>query len=274
MSIITITTEAYSTGHALAESVARKMGYPCIGEEITTTAAEIYGISDTKINQTLKNSKSLLSPLFHRQHHIIACLEAVLMEKMLDPNLVYTGFLGLPKIQEVSHAIKVRIIASPEERIRRAQQKENISDKVAAEDRILKEDAQRKRWCKSVYGIDITDPGLYDLVVNLGHMESQDAVETIAMTASHKKFQPMTYSLNCMKNIALSSRIKAAFGEIDPKMEVKSDRGAVYVFAGALKRKQQSKLLAFKERIKQTDGVEHVEVYVKKEIFESKARGN
>jgi hypothetical protein len=120
----------------------------------------------------------------------------------------------------------------------------------------------------------MTDAGHYDLVVNLGHMETQDAVETIAMTASHKKFQPMTYSLNCMKNIALSSRIKAAISENDPTMEVKSDRGTVYVYARAFKRKNQAKLLAFKETIRQMEGVQHVEVYVKKEIFESKARGN
>jgi hypothetical protein len=130
---------------------------------------------------------------------------------------------------------------------------------------------------KAIYGIDISDSALYDLVVNIGHMgaeDAEDAIETITSTAKHKKFQPMTYSLNCMKNLALSCKIKATFIHTDPGMEVKSDKKTVYVFTPAFKRKKQEQLIELKHEVMKLDGVEHVEVYVKKEIFESKARGH
>ena len=104
--------------------------------------------------------------------------------------------------------------------------------------------------------------------------DSEDAIETITSTAKHKKFQPMTYSLNCMKNIALSCKIKATFIDTDPRMEVKSDKKTVYVFTPAFKRKKQQQLIELKQEIMKLDGVEHAEVYVRNEIFGSKARGH
>ena len=120
------------------------------------------------------------------------------------------------------------------------------------------------------------DSNLYDLVINIGHMgvdDAEDAVETIATTAMHQKYQPMTYSLNCMKNIALSCRVKATYMNSYPKMEVKSHKGTVYVFTGASKRKKQDQLIELKQDIMKLAGVDHVEVYVEKEIFERKSRG-
>ena len=277
MSIITITTDAYSNGRALAESVAQKMGYACIGDEMVSLASETYEVAESKLVQASRTSPSFIDRLFSRRHRYIAYLEAVLTEKMLNQDIVYHGLMGIPRIQQVSHAFKVRVVANIEDRIPFAIKKDKLSGKTEAGDRIFKEDEERKQWARGIYGMDISDSSFYDLVVNIGHMgaeDAEDAVETIASTAKHKKFQPMTYSLNCMKNIALSCKIKAAFIDIDPKMEIKSEKGTVYVFTGAFKRKKQDRLIVFKQEIEKLEGVEHVEVYVKKEIFNSKARGH
>ena len=277
MSIITITTDAYSNGRALAESVAQKMGYACIGDEMVSSASETYEVAESKLIQASRTSPSFIDRLFSRRHRCIAYLEAVLTEKMLSQDIVYHGLIGIPRIQQVSHAFKVRVVANLEDRIPVAIKKEKLSGKTEAGDRIFKEDEERKQWARGIYGMDISDSSLYDLVVNIGHMgaeDAEDAVETIASTAKHKKFQPMTYSLNCMNNIALSCKIKAAFIDIDPKMEIKSEKGTVYVFTGAFKRKKQDRLIDFKQEIMKLEGVEHVEVYVEKEIFNSKARGH
>jgi len=277
VSIITITTDAYNNGRSLAESVAQAMGYPCIGDEMATLASETYEVTESKLVQALKTSPPFFDRLFSRRQRYIAYLEAVISDKMLCQDIVYHGVVGLPVIRQVSHAFKVRVVANIEDRIRIFIKKEHLSGKVEARDRIFKEDEDRKRWARRIYGIDISDSSIYDLVVNIGHMgaeDTEDAVETIVGTAKHKKFKPMTYSLNCMKNIALSCKIKAAFCQIDPKMEVKSDRGTVYVFTGAFRRKKQDQLIDLKQQIMKLDGVEHAEVYVKKEIFDSKSRGH
>ena len=276
MSIITIFTDAYSNGRELAKTVARKMDYPCVGQEIVASAAKTYDVPEEKIVRFLKSMPSFLSRVSGKKHHFAAYLEAAVATNMLNQDLVYHGFIGLPWFQNVSHIMKVRVIANLEDRISVAIQKEKLQGKVEAQDRIFKQDEEVKQWAKAVYNIDIADSALYDLVINMGHMgadDAEDAIETIISTANHKKFQPMTYSLNCMKNIEMSCRVRAAFVDIDPKMEVKSDRGTVYIYTKALRRKKQEAMLDFKREVMNLDGVGHVEVYVKKDIFDDKARG-
>ena len=278
MSVITLTTDAYSRGNRLAEGIAEKMGYRCIGDDVViAAAAKAYEIDKGKLEQSLRASTSFFNPLSSRKYRLIPLLEAVLVEQMCQQDLIYQGFIAVSRIQEVSHAIKVRVIASAESRMREVIQKERSSGMVEAKDRIFKLDKERQRWSRAIYGTDISDPALYDLVVNIGSMEDEDVkdvIETIVITARQKKFEPMTYSVNCLKNIALSCRIKAAFIDSYPKMVVRSDKGTVYLLVPALRRKNQKNILAFKNKINELEGVEHVEVYVKKEIFDDIARGN
>jgi len=276
VSIITISTDAYSNGRELAESVARKVGYECVGDDIIDSASEMYGVSNEKLAQALRSGVSFFHRFSGSKLKYIACLEAVLAHQMLNPDLVYQGFIGLPWFHKVSHIMKVRIIANLEDRIPLAIQAHKLQGKVEAQDRIYKEDEELKRWGKSVLGFDIADSSHYDLVINVGQMgaeDTADALETIVNTAQHKKFQPMTYSLNCMKDIALSLQVKASFIDQDPKMEVKSERGTVFLFSRTFKRKKQDQILTFKSEAMKVDGVKHMEIYSNKEIYDNKARG-
>ena len=278
MSVITLTTDAYSGGNRLAKGIAEEMGYRCVGDDdLIAAAAKAYEVDKGKLKQSFRASTTFFNPLSLRKYRLIPLLEAVLVEQMCQQDLIYHGFIAVSRIQEVSHAIKVRVIANAESRIKEVVQIERSFGMVEAKDRIFKMDEERQRWSRAIYGIDISDAALYDLVVNIGPMGDEDiqnAIETIAVTARQKKFEPMTYSINCIKNIALSGKVKAAFIDSHPKMEVRTDKGTVYLLAPALRRKNQKDILAFKNKIMEMEGVEHVEVYVKQEIFNDMARGN
>ena len=84
----------------------------------------------------------------------------------------------------------------------------------------------------------------------------------------------MTYSLNCVKDIALSLGVKAAFIGTDPGIEIKSDRGTLYLYSHTFRKKSQEQVLDFKAKVMKWDGVQHVEIYGKKDIFDCKARGH
>ena len=278
MSVITLTTDAYSRGNILADGIAEKMGYRCIGDDdVIAAAAKAYEVDKGKLEQSFRASASFFNPLSSRKYRLIPLLEAVLVEQMCQQDMIYHGFIAVSRIQEVSHAIKVRVIASAESRMREVIQKKCSSGMVEAKDRIFKLDEERQRWSRAIYGTDISDSALYDLVVNIGPMGDEnvnDAIETIVTTVRQKKFEPMTYSVNCLTHIALSCKVKAAFIDSHPKMEVRSDKGTVYLLVPALHRKNQKAILAFKNEIMELEGVEHVEVYVKKEIFDDMAHGN
>jgi len=273
--IITISTDRYTKGGEIAERVARKMGYECVSREVILSAAQAYGVPEMKLLKAVKDAPTILDMFSRERQRYMAYIKAVVADYMLKHDIVYHGLVGHPIIRGVSHVLKVRVIANLEDRIRIEMDRENITEEKARK-AIAALDDQQKKWGKAVYGIDVTNPIFYDLIINVGHIwsdDTEDAVETIVDTAGHKKFHPNTYSLSCLKNIALSCRVKAALIDKDIHVEVKSDKGNVFVYTRKLKRKNQKQGLAFKEEIMKIEAVENVEIYSDKKSFLNFALG-
>jgi len=275
LKIITISTDRYTKGTEIAEKVAQKMGFECANREVILSAAKAYGVPEMKLLKAIKDAPTILDMFSRERQRYMAYIKAVVADYMLKHDIVYHGLVGHPVIRGVSHVLKVRIIANLEDRIRLEMDREAVSEEKARKI-IANLDDQQRKWGKSVYGIDVTNPIFYDLIINVGHIgadDTEDAVDTIIDTAGHKKFHPNTYSINCLKNIALSCRVKAALIEKDAKIEVKSDKGNVFVYTKTMKRKNQKHVLAFKEEIMKIEAVENVEVYGDKKSFLNFAMG-
>ena len=89
-----------------------------------------------------------------------------MLERFQKDNLVYHGLGGHFFVKDISHVLKVRIIADMEDRVKLEMEREGISKREALS--ILKnDDKERRKWCKYIYGIDKWDPILYDLVIHI-----------------------------------------------------------------------------------------------------------
>ena len=108
--------------------------------------------------------------------------------------MVYHGLAGHFFLKDISHVLKVRIIANMEDRIKNEMEREGISDRQAAN--ILKhDDDERRKWSKHLYGIDTWDPYLYDLVIHIRKIKIDHAVDIICNTAKLENFYLCTYFL-------------------------------------------------------------------------------
>ena len=276
MSIITITDSSYSNGRQIAKSAAKRLNYEYVdSENILSLVSKEFGVSESKLAQALKDTPSNVGMFSKAKPEHIIFIETWITGYLLKNNIVYYGVVGIPLIQEVSHVLKVNIIANLESRIKNRMKLDNVSQDKARK-AVTKEDEQLKKWVEAVYSTDITDPNLYDLVINIGHIKGddiEDALETIISTVEHKKFQPMTYSLRCMKNVAMSCRVRATLADIDPKMQVKSDEGTIYIYTKAVKKKAQDKVLEMKQKVMRLEGVKHVEVYIDYDLFAKVSHG-
>ena len=276
MSIITITAGSYSNGKQIAKSAAKRLNYEYAdSENILPLVSKEFGVSESKLARALKDTPSNVGMFSKAKPEHIIFIETLITEYLLKNNIVYYGVVGLPLIQEVSHVLKVHIIANLESRIKNRMKLDNVSQDKARK-AVTKEDEQLKKWVEAVYNTDITDPNLYDLVINIGHIKGddvEDALETIISTVEHKKFQPMTYSLRCAKNIAMSCRVRSTLADIDPKMQVKSDEGTIYVYTKAVRKKAQDKVLEMKQKVMRLERVKHVEVYMDYDLFAKVSHG-
>jgi len=266
MSVITITRGIYSRGKEIAEKVAHELGYECIGDEVLQSASKEYEVSESKILKAFHDAPSFLSMSEKTREQYIAYVQAVLARHLMKDRVVYYGPAGHLLIQGVSHVLKVLVLANFEDRIRLKIERDGVSEKDARK-AILKEDKEHKRWAKALYGIEDTDPSLYDLVINIGQIDVQEAIKIITNTVKSKRFQPMTYSIKCMENIELSSRVRALLVDMDPDVKVRSDDGNVYIYTKALEKEKEKRVTAMTDIVKKISDVKHVEVHVTEDIF-------
>ena len=267
MPIITISKRTYDRSEEIAERVAQIMGYECIGREVFVSASHEFDIPEEKLYDAILGSPSLLGMSPTKRKRYIAYVQAAVAEYMLKDNVVYYGPAGHLLIQGVSHVLRVRIIADLEDRIALKMKMEKVSEKEARKS-ILHDDEQRRKWVQTVYGKDVTDPSLYDLVINIGQITVDQAVDIITRTVKSRKFQPMTYSTNLMKNIELSCRVRAHLIDIDPEIRVRSENGNVHVYAKASGRARKKHAEIINERAMKLPGVKSVEVHMSEDMFE------
>jgi cytidylate kinase len=188
MPIITISRGSYSRGKEVAEKLARDLGYECISREILLEASEQFNIPEIQLVQAIEDAPSILDRLTRGREMYLAYVRAALLERVRSDDVVYHGFAGHLLLRDVPSVLKVRIIASIEDRIREVVRRDGVSEDEARE-RIARADEERRKWSHHLYHVDPVDVSLYDIVVQIRPMTVDDAVGTIALAARLPAFR-------------------------------------------------------------------------------------
>jgi cytidylate kinase len=238
MAIITISRGCYSHGKEIAEKIALKLGYECVSREILIEASQFFHVPEMKLLKSLHNAPSILERMTHGQDMYLSYVQAALLEHAKKDNLVYHGHAGHLLIPEISHVLKVRVIAEFNQRVDFLQQKQKISKEEAAI--VLEnEDRERAQWTRYLYKIDINDSKIYDIVLNIGRLKISDACDIICAASQYDTYKETPASRKAISDLALSSHIKAALQTVC-KAEVHADDGIVHIKVPAEKIRKTS----------------------------------
>jgi cytidylate kinase len=173
----------------VAEKVARGLGYGCFSRDILIDVSKKFNISELRLMRAVEDAPSFLERYTFGREKYIAHIRAAILENLAKDNMVYHGFAGHFFINDVSHVLKVRITADMDERLIYMMRREKVSQEEAI--RLVKKvDEERTRWSVKLYGIDTWDCRLYDLVINIGRVAIDDAVDLICQTVKLEAFQP------------------------------------------------------------------------------------
>lgn len=210
MALITISRGTFSGGRAVAEQLARNLGYPCVSREaITRDAAVQFNIPEHRLNAAMIDT-----PGFWRQDSArcisnLNFVRAALLRRLKGEKLVYHGYGGHLLLEGVSRLLRVRVIAGMAYRITAAMEELGIN-RSAAIAHIHAMDKGRSRWAKSVLGVEWDDPSLFDAVFNLDHISIDGTVKTIARMTRLEEYTIDEVARQSLKNLLISSRVWAA----------------------------------------------------------------
>ncbi|MCL4538273.1 MAG: cytidylate kinase family protein [Bacteroidetes bacterium] len=210
MAIITISRGTFSGGQKLAECLATKLGYEPLSREILVEAAGKYGISESELANAVKAKPALVERLSLNIDRIryLAFIQATLCEHVKHDNVVYYGHAGHLLLKDVCRVIKVKVIATMEQRIAFAMDRNKFSREEAIT-YIKKMDKYRQKWTKFLYGIDWNDPSLYDIVINLKDTRVETACDMVSGMTGAPEFQLTDDIKSAIANLLLESQIRA-----------------------------------------------------------------
>ena len=232
MSIITISRGSFSQGKEVAEKVAQRLGYECIAREVLLEASEQFNIPEAKLLMTIKNAPSILDRFTYGREKYIAYIQAAILKHFQKDNVVYHGMAGHFFVKGIPHVLKVRIIADMNNRIKIIMERDGVSAKEAMRT-IKKLDEERLKWSRQLYGIDTSDPSLYDLVLHIQKLSVDDAADIICHTVNLKHFRTTPESQVVLDDLLLAAQVKATFIDMKPDMQVVANNGVVNLFVEA-----------------------------------------
>lgn len=198
--------------------VARALDYRYIGPECIDAAASTYSVSTERLRRTLDHTSYPIVMSRRRRERHIAFFLAALISAIAPGKAIYAGHEGHMLVGDVSHIVKIWLTANIQERTVRRADKDGITT-AHAHRLLVRRDARRRHWFMKVFGIDGTDPSLFDLIVDLSKVGIDGACEQITKTAGETRFRPVTYSIKSLQDHELACRVKARlirkFGSIE-----------------------------------------------------------
>lgn len=283
MPIITISRGSYSQAKEVAEKVARQLGFECVSREVLVEASEEFNVPEIKILRAIRDAPSALDRFTFSKERYTSYIQAALLEHFQKDNVVYHGLAGHHFVRGVSHVLKVRIIGNMEDRAKLVMRRGEVFEQAASamrglaghprprhgarlgmsmDDamRVLKEvDEARRKWGFHLFGIDTHDASIYDLVVHIHRLSTDDAADLIRVAAMSDRLKATPESRQIVDDLLLGARARAKLIERYPRADVTAQNGDLYV---ALEGGSSSDQKAIQDAVAQVPGVERVNVDV------------
>lgn len=224
----------------MAECLAERLGYPILGREVLQEAAAKLGVPAELLQEKMGDRPSLWGRFSSMRRTYIVAVQAALAERAAGGNLVYHGLTGGLLMRGAPAVFCLRLIAPIENRVRVVRGETGMTA-AEARDYIYDLDASRARWVEVMYGEDLMDPALYDLVINLATLTVEGTCSIVARAISGPELAVTDDVRARLEDFRLSRQVKLALAG-DPELrslelEAESQEGTVVISGEAPLRK-------------------------------------
>lgn len=201
MSVITVSRQTASLADEITRRLCERLGYHYfdkalmlqLASEVGLPASEVVDASETEhqapgllerlfgTNQTFDGDPAGFTYTTQSDAQVemsVQQVRSLILAAYEEGNVVIAGRGGQVALADKPDVLHVRIVAPVEVRAKRWQERLGLSEAAALE-RVRVRDAAHVDFVKRFYGADLTDPALYDLVVNTGRLTPIAAADLI-----------------------------------------------------------------------------------------------
>jgi cytidylate kinase len=238
MAILTISHQMGAGGPEVGMSVAQRLSYRYVDQELLQDAVRRYGLAEEKLSHLDESKPSLFERFDAETRHYITILQTTLLEFAEVDNVVLMGRGGQWLLRGIPHVLRIRLIAPFEHRVRQWIKRSSdlareTPNQRAAADFLRRDDAEKRGRMRYLYEVEVDEPTLYDIVVNTEKLPYEAIVDMIERAARHPSVATTDRARQIVADRALASRVQVALA-IHPetrryRLTVESQNGIVTI---------------------------------------------
>jgi hypothetical protein len=209
MAVIFISRGTMSGVHLLVDCLSARTGIRCTSHEDLQDVVNRHGELAKRILERLENATAAYDLFSELRWPYLVLMRNALLEELRQDNVVYHGYSGHLLLPPIRHFVRLRIEAPLDLRVTMTMTRLGCDEKAARE-HITEADAYRVKWARFMYGRDIRNTLLYDLVLNLGHMSMEAACGIIERLLAEDDFQASPESRAEVERLYLATSVEVA----------------------------------------------------------------
>jgi len=215
MPLVTLSHEIGAGGPEIGQKLAERLSLHYVDQELISQAALQYGLREEKLSNLDESKPSLLARLDAETRRYITVLQTALYEFAEKDRVVLMGRSGQWLLRGIPHALRVRVMAPFDLRVKHlgrrlaAQTGEHANPRMV-HDMARQDDTEKAGRMRYLYEVNVRDPALYDLVVNTEKLSIEAAVELIAGVLQRPDMATTPGGQQMVADRALASRVQLA----------------------------------------------------------------
>jgi cytidylate kinase len=188
VAIIVLTRETGTQVEALAEQIARELGFSVCYRDLPLAADDATPASVECANRRLTPAEAIDALALKRDRAGLEAMEETLV-MALRGSIVLCGSLAAHLLQDVGHALRVRVRATMALRVRRLAALLETDDTELALAQVLQSDQRARCALARMFAVhDPEDCTLYDAVVDTGRLPALDCARQIIDRTRGERF--------------------------------------------------------------------------------------
>lgn len=227
MAAITIFNASFCRGEEIAAELAQRLRCRMMADrELIDKAHEIYGISRTQFERTLYCRTSIFNQFTHERERYIGYFKSIIADLLINDDIIFHGFSGHLVPKNITHVLKVCLIADTKYRVSIAKSRHGLSEEEAL-NRIRRDDKERREWTEYLLHKGPFNPSLYDIVLPMDKKSVDEAITLISDHAQRPALQPTETSIQAVKDYVLAANVGVALAQAGHSVDISVKNGKV-----------------------------------------------
>ena len=228
MPVIAIFSGTYCNENAVVQDLCKRTGYDLVTDtQLIGEASRASGIPEPKIERAFSARLSVFNKFTHERERSIAHLRFVLAQHLVGDNRVVEGSVSQLIPTDISHVLRVCLIADMKTRVAAAADHLKVSQHDAVK-LIHKQEADCAAWTQTVRGqSDPWDAGLYDMVLPTDKLTVEAMVDSIVDAAQAAVVRSTQRSQQLARDFLLAAQVQVDLAQEGHSVMVEANGATV-----------------------------------------------